>query len=838
MRETLDYDYSKSISNSIGRVCLEISLKPFFRLDDESIDEVCRTVFNSWKPFIRYAKEISVMFWTSDGSEILSYDGDLGAEFEWCKYIGIGNPKKHEAKNHPNKGSLHVQPVYYMENPVKFTYGDLKRIISAFKRIGKTEYGLDVCVGETFDPGPEFAYSEFKFERHMEISPGSTMSSFWTYCGSKLHADDYRYAAYPNGIPEGTHFGEFLAKQFAALSKDVGFDFIWLSNGFGYSLNSWDWLGEVFDGEKFYPSKTQKVREEINEFWRTFTSNLPDQTVWTRGSNLSTGMDISTHGCPIDDIYKNNIIAPPNSPWAPLNYRFGLELVGYMSHIASLPKGGFIFRYYTQDPWWINSPWFDRYAREPHDIYLPLAIARLDENGRVTPPKGINFLAVDDSFGQIPERLSVEVTPHLLTAYEDYPDAPSLLTWVYPFAEYCRLGLREGKPERIILGDWLMDAAVDDGFSLNGVIADENLQILLAKGKEETLKDSILVTEVPEADSALENTIVSALEKGLKVMLYGSTKFTSDRLRALIGVRIAEELSGTFTLDTHILDDSYETDLPSTTLSHDETLSVGGICEIADERVGAESLATALHSTSEQGRQYATYNGKALSGQLVWIRGSFPYSKNAGSLPGRISGTERFNSATLFRAALAKFGIKMAFDCFSCKDGKPIIFASKHDNATYFSGYCTDATVKAKLSFPYGAPAPAETDFIIENDVGYFPLEKWFHKECRVFIKQKQKAKISVKIKTVNDCLYVDRNFQITGLINADVTFFAPPDSKVIIREGWDAFWKGSNVDVERVDDICYRVKNFTGVLSIGWQKKGKFEAYKKLEIDGFDRES
>ena len=107
-----------------------------------------------------------------------------------------------------------------------------------------------------------------------------------------------------------------------------------------------------------------------------------DFVTMVRGSNLSTAMDIAAHGCPIDVIYKNNIVGPPNSPWAALDSRFGLELGGYLSHIACVPENGYDFRYYTHDPWWLNSPWFDRYGRSPHDIYLPLAVTRMNENGK------------------------------------------------------------------------------------------------------------------------------------------------------------------------------------------------------------------------------------------------------------------------------------------------------------------------------------------------------------------------------------------------------------------------------------------------------------------------
>ena len=122
-----------------------------------------------------------------------------------------------------------------------------------------------------------------------------------------------------------------------------------------------------------------------------------------------------------------------------------------MSHIAETPSEGYLFRYYTHDPWWINSPWFDRYNRQPHDIYLPLSVARLDENLRVMQPYGINFLTADDSFGNLPRRCPVEVIPHLLDAYSHYPDSAGPVTWVYPFEQYHKIGFKDRAGEVLLV---------------------------------------------------------------------------------------------------------------------------------------------------------------------------------------------------------------------------------------------------------------------------------------------------------------------------------------------------------------------------------------------------
>lgn len=544
------FNYEYRSTTDAGRVCLEISLKPFgYDKSPEGCERVAKELFSQWKPLLKYATGCAVLFWTSDGSEILDYSGNLDDSFEWCQYIGIGNwNRSEEAKHAPNILSLHHYPIKYIENPPEMTYGDLKNIIAAMKKVGRELTGFDIEVGETFDPGPEFAYSSFKYERHKEICKGDVMGAkMWLHCASRLHADDRHYAAYPDGIPEGTHIGEFLGRQFMAMKRDLGFDYIWLSNGFGYSLSSWNWTGELFDGKKFDFEGAERVRENIAEFWKYFTAEIGDTRVETRGSNLSAGMDISAHGCPIDEIYsQKNLVAPPNSPWAPLNYRFGLELAGFMSHIAELPEKGFNLRYYIHDPWWLNSPWFDRYDRSPHDIYLPLALARLDDKLAVTKPFGLAFLSADDSLGRLPERCPNEVIPHILTAYNDYPDAAGLITWVYPFDAYCRIGLKEGRLSEIFMDDWFVESAVDMGLPINTVISDRSFIAADRTG----LLSRILLTPVPEAESELEDALFDVMERGGKVMLVGSLRNASERLKKAAGVTLGADIDGTLGFET------------------------------------------------------------------------------------------------------------------------------------------------------------------------------------------------------------------------------------------------------------------------------------------------
>src|ERR1019366_1806811 len=56
--------------------------------------------------------------------------------------------------------------------------------------------------------------------------------------------------------------------------------------------------------------------------------------------------------------------------------------------------------------------------------------------GKVTPPAFLEFLTIDNSYGEMPDECPNEVTPHILSAMDHFSDAPGVLTWVYPFEEF------------------------------------------------------------------------------------------------------------------------------------------------------------------------------------------------------------------------------------------------------------------------------------------------------------------------------------------------------------------------------------------------------------------
>ena len=150
------------------------------------------------------------------------------------------------------------------------------------------------------------------------------------------------YAGFPKGIPANTPFGTFFGRQSQHFLKDLGYDYIWFSNGFGFGVEGWSSTGAIFSGKGFEQEKLQGTREKITNFWKLFRKECPVFRIETRGTNLSAGTDLARDGVDLKNIYNGgyNMLPPPNSPWAALDGDFGLELTGYMSRMADCPTTG------------------------------------------------------------------------------------------------------------------------------------------------------------------------------------------------------------------------------------------------------------------------------------------------------------------------------------------------------------------------------------------------------------------------------------------------------------------------------------------------------------------
>ena len=712
----------------IKNVTLEMSPKPYKVMDDADILATTRELFRQWDALTRHADMISVMLWTADGSEILEYRGDLSEQFDWARYSAMMNPFTH--KVHPaypteeENMALHAGISLYMEKPPVMTYGVLKKIVETIKKVGAEMTGKPIRVGATFDPGDEFAISPFKYEKHPEICLGNTRGkATFVTCYSVLNADSASYAGFPNGIPQGTPFGTFFGRQCQHFLGDLGFDYIWLSNGFGFGAETWGTTGVLFDGTTFDPSRAKEVGKLTLDFWRYFRKECPEFTIEVRGTNLSIGVDLASDGVPWRDIYdgKFKMLPPPNSPWAAIDGDFGLELAGYLSRIAEIPGDKeYPFRFYLHDPWWQNSPWIDRYESQPHDIYIPMSVARIDAHGNVETPAHIQFLTVDNTWGEIPVKFPNEVTPYILNAKDDEPDAPGPVVWAYPFDEYHTLTFGD-KPrlDEVFFGDWFMRGAINTGFPVNTVVSTRNLVSALA-ARPGLFGGSVLLATVPQAGSAAERALLDFVRGGGQVLLYGPTDHAGSEMLTALNLKHGAAIAGEMDITVNLAQDKLTHGAFKKRINHRVTMCGGGISEQLSNAADKATKVTATVAQAGESRVAALIRADKAwqGGRLAWVRGTNSNSYKKGErLLEPDDPKVYFRGELLMRWMLAELGqdVKMTKRDATLRD--PVTCIARNRNAFVFSGYVPNTTVQLRFHFAQGAPLM--TGYEIELVGGY-----------------------------------------------------------------------------------------------------------------------
>ncbi len=817
------YALSTLKGKSFNNITLEVSLKPFKKNDKTYIREVAREMFVQWHSLLRHADSVSVMLWTSDGSEILDYKGVESQPLEWAKYMGNPNTE-HEVNSGPKELSIHERAYLYLENPPKFTYADLKFIVQTLKEEGFKATGKPISVGETFDPGPEFAKSDFKYKKHREILGGSAMGhNTMVSCYSVLNADSESYAGFPKGIPANTPFGTFLGRQSKHFLKDMGFDFIWLSNGFGYGVEGWSSTGAIFNGKGFDQAKLEDTKDKIAGFWKYFRAECPDIQIRTRGTNLSAGSDLARDGVNLKAIYKDkNLLPPPNSPWAALDGDFGLEMVGYMSRMAELPGENYLFRFYTHDPWWLNSPWLDRYGREPHDIYLPLSVSRINKKGEVKLPSHLSLLSIDDSYGNMPTQVPDEVTPNILKARYDAPTAPGPLVWVYPFDEYHDWAYRyKDRLPEIYYGDWLIRQAINNGFPLNTVISTGSFQSVI-KDKPAFFKESILVATVPDADSDMEKSLIAFVKNGGKLMIYGPADHAGKAFLDLLNIKNTTPLEGDFQILPILKGDLLSVQYPDR-IQHSALFSGGGVAtEVSDIGDQYTKVLTRMQQNDQSrdvvvARQLPAWNG----GKVVYIRGTNSSKFNGGKLLNPDDPSKLFTGPLLLRFALNEFGINSSVEKENPAVKNPVMTISRSNNAFIFSGYNPNSTITNHFKFPQGAPLLLGLETKLDQGNSVYTLPTSWNRECRIFIEQNDGI---VSCKELHSGQKdITKRFQVSGLKNATIRIYAGDD---ITAENFNAYnnsdypWKTGKVAFKTGDPKLgkhFVVENITGNLAVSW---------------------
>ena len=791
---------------------LEVSLKPFRERSAEGFERVAEQIFRQWDPLIRESGGVSLMFWAADGSEILDYYGKMEDVFEWAKWIGVANPHEPETGKAPELQTIHERPRPYLpgEEMPDWSYGQFRELMRTLRKVFLRKYNRILRIGATFDSGPEFARSSFKYERHPEVCRGFCLGGkTFVCCYTNLHADHRSYAAYPNGIPEGEPFGRFIGKQAQKYLTDMEFDYIWFSNGFGFGMETWGATGAIFDGYDFFPEKAEEVRKAMHDFWRDFRRECPDFPIETRGTNLTTGMDLTSDATPLREIYREvkDLEVAPNSPWAAMDGDFGLELAGWMSHIAELPAGKkFPFRYYTHDIWFMNSPWIDRYGRSPHDIFLPMAVARLDGNGKVMLANALHILSIDDSYGRMPDQVPLEVIPCFAEARRTAPDQAGPFVWVYPFNEYHDFVYKGERLEEIFANDYLIRGALNAGLPLNTVISTDNF----ASAPAEAFAERIPV--VPTC--AMENPCTAKkleahLLSGGNVLFYGPAR--GEAIETLLGLLPAKGLDGEFELTG------------CRRIKHLPRYSGGTLDRVFAPETPADILAEYLRGEESRPALACVARPEWNGGRAVWVRGTNSFSMQKRCHFGTPFDRNTYYPAeTLMREGLRCFGYEIDFEKYNTTTPDPRLTLRYHDNALYCAGFGTDTTVMQRLRFPDGAPLFTGADTILENGSACYPAWRSSNFECRIFVTMRDGR---VQCREATSIMPgVKRRITVTGLADARIVFRPETDHVKSVR-----FYKGdpkgtlvaeSDFPSRLERDAAgarYVLEHVTGDLQIAW---------------------
>ncbi|OGV49818.1 MAG: hypothetical protein A2017_01025 [Lentisphaerae bacterium GWF2_44_16] len=807
----------------LENVTLEMSLKPFWNPERENCRKICMEMFRQWEPLCRHSDKVSVMLWIGDGSEILDYRGKPEDKYDWARYIGCINrePDEERLKLDPECRQLHTKGRLYRDDAPDFDYRFLKDLIKIIKETGKEYLKKEILLGATFDPGPEFAKSSFKYQRHPEVCTGTFggPKKDVVSCSAVLKKDNFSYAGFPSGIPEGTPFGLFLGRQSKCFLSDLDFDFIWFSNGFGFGISPWNHTGLLFDGKKYFPEKAPAAVKEMLEFWNLFKNECP-YPVYVRGTNMSTGIDIASDGVPLKELYEGGFMAipPVNSPWAAINEDFGLELAGWMSHIAELPEKSFCFRFYTHDPWWVNSPWLDRYEREPGDIYLPMAVSRIEKNGQVQAASSVNFLTIDDSWGNMPEQVPSEVIPHLMEAFRHAADEPGPLVWIYPFEEYHKW--INQRIDEVMFGDLLIRDAINRGLPLNTVCSVKNF-IENKKRDDAFLSNRILISPVPEDGSEWEKALFRHLEAGGNVFIYGPLRHAGKKLKEALGIKLDKGLDGKMLMELNEgIKDLIENLAPHWDFEHNPVLSAGGIEETGGENVLASS------GNNKEKRTYAAEVSFG-KGRLVWLRGSAtmfcaynPPEKIAEhqTLP---SEAEQFYPERLFPVLLERFGWRFVFHRGGERQREPVMTLNRSKNAFYFSGLNRNTFVEIEFAASFGGPLITGQEQRVKNSSSFYRFSRTWHHEFRIFARQKNESIVSCRENNVR--LHgIKRSLRLNGLDEAELIIF--PDAEKnpsVLLNPKSPYVNGKFAEVKLVEENGWKffktTKKVSGRVLIYW---------------------
>ncbi len=828
-------------SRRLRRLTLELSLKPFSDLTASGIASTCHLIWHHWRALIARADALAVLLWIGNGDEILTWSGCETDSLPYADSIGFSNLQYPSANNPEIEHFSRNAARPFHDKPLNISYADLRRINESLRKTAAETTGLPLEIGATLDPGPEFVDSPWRYEHHPELLQPmypdwpSPMQFITHHATLQPHAK--KYAAFLEGISDSLPLGTFLGKQFAAFGQELGFDFLWFSNGFGYSHHPWISRGELFDGERFTPERATDQRERTNQFWHDFRKQC-DSPIEVRGTNFSIGMDLATDACDHQAIHEmGGLQFPPcNPPWG--SRALGLEMVAYLSRLAKTWTSRIPFRFYLNDPWFATMPWYDYYGEEPFDIHVPMSVCRINDSARAETATDMNLLTIDNSQGELSENQAHQVTTHLLSALDHAPDAPGPVVWVYPFDEYHHL-LRESSEclPHVFAHDWFICRAIDFGLPLNTVCSSDVFSKLYDTGK---LPEAIFIAPAPLGDWPYAVRLIDHVKHGGHVLFYGSTEFASQEFCAALGVTHESPIDGPLTYHTDLPNDVFDTQTPAPDEDDPGAAELGLASDIAQSHSTTDAIPL-IHRALVSGggirevclhedwlRASVEYGGKRrayaisraepewVGGCLGWARstvGMDPSSKHPEAAWDGPSASVQ--AAHVMRQMLSTFGYDLVQRRHHPGIRPVYCFIKRHRGGWYFTGHKPNTSAQLRVRTPLGAPIYEETETSIIDGFAGECFGKSFHQRVHAFVRM---ADGVVHCKRLSVPLGYRHHFCLSGLIDADVTLCPDPAARTLEEVSVQAQLWTEPVATKR-DSIHHtiHVQRHTGALYVRW---------------------
>jgi hypothetical protein len=219
-----------------------------------------------------------------------------------------------------------------------------------------------------------------------------------------------------------------------------------------------------------------------------------------------------------------------------------------------------------------------------------------------------------------------------------------------------------------------------------------------------------------------------------------------------------------------------------------------------------------------QKRAFALSKNLPGGGRIAWLRGAFCGEVIEGEhLPKQDDPEQWFLAERLMRWMLQVFGIVLRFHKPSLQTTDPLILAARKRNGFFFSGYSPSTCVALEWRLPHGVPVPVGCDVKFSNGTGTMILPRAWHRECRVFVEQKNgevtcREQCSVQIG-------VTRRLLVRGLRDATVTFLPdtafPIPASITLHNAYLGL--GTPVPFQTGPDNSVTAEAINGDLLISW---------------------